>query len=154
MRKNDLFTFNSLPVGTPERLIHGYWQLGMMRFHAFASECRKEYQDSYNRINHELGASVAYIDLASMGEDYRYKSEILDIIRSDEQTWVWFTSCNALLDTSLAGWLRSVLTTTYNVNHIRATFVFDNPFQFNNICQSYSAPLYKSTIALGLIKGR
>ncbi|OUD51884.1 hypothetical protein BTA15_14470 [Vibrio parahaemolyticus] len=151
MRKNELFTFDSWPVGTPERLIHGYWQLDMMRFHAFVSECSKEYQDSYNRINHKLGASVAYINLASVGEDYRYKSEVLDVIRSDKQTWIWFTSCSALLDTSLAGWLRSVLT-TYNVNHIRATFVFDNPDQFNKICQNFSAPLYKSTIALKLVK--
>lgn len=151
MRKNKLCSFDSWPVGTPERLIYGYWQLGMMRFHAFGSECSKEFQDSYNRINHELGASVACIDLASMGEDYRYESEILDIIRSDGQTWVWFTNCNALLDTSLSGWLRSVLT-TYNVNHIRVTFLLDNPEQFNNIFQSYSAPFYKSTIALELIK--
>lgn len=58
----------------------------MMRFHTFAYECGKELQDTYNRINHKLGARAAYIDLASIGEDYRDKSQILDIIRGNEPT--------------------------------------------------------------------
>ncbi|WP_407544650.1 hypothetical protein, partial [Vibrio parahaemolyticus] len=101
MRKDNLYTFDSWPVGTPERLIHGYWELGVMRFHTFDSECGKELQDTYNRINHGLGANVVYIDLTSMGDGYRYKSEILDGIRSDQQTWVWFVGCRALLESSL-----------------------------------------------------
>ncbi|MCX8793587.1 hypothetical protein NOK90_22735 [Vibrio parahaemolyticus] len=151
MRKDNLYTFDSWPVGTPERLIHGYWELGVMRFHTFDSECGKELQDTYNRINHGLGANVVYIDLTSMGDGYRYKSEILDVIRSDQQTWVWFVGCRALLESSLAGWLRSVLT-TYNLDHVRVAFVLDSREQFNYIFQDYSAPFYQSTIALDLSK--
>ncbi len=130
MRKDNLYTFDSWPVGTPERLIHGYWELGVMRFHT---------------------ANVVYIDLTSMGDGYRYKSEILDVIRSDQQTWVWFVGCRALLESSLAGWLRSVLT-TYNLDHVRVAFVLDSREQFNHIFQDYSAPFYQSTIALDLSK--
>lgn len=151
MRKDNLYTFDSWPVGTPERLIHGYWELGMMRFHTFASECGKELQDTYNRTNHGLGANVVYIDLKSMRDGYRYKSEILDIIRGHQQTWVWFVGCSALLEDSLAGWLRSVLT-TYNLDHVRVAFVLDSREQFNHIFRDYSAPFYQSTIALDLSK--
>ncbi|MFV8409322.1 hypothetical protein [Vibrio owensii] len=151
MRKDNLYTFDSWPVGTPERLIHGYWELGMMRFHTFASECGKELQDTYNRTNHGLGANVVYIDLKSMRDGYRYKSEILDIIRSHQQTWVWFVGCSALLEDSLAGWLRSVLT-TYDLDHVRVAFVLDSREQFNHIFRDYSAPFYQSTIALDLSK--
>lgn len=151
MRKDNLYTFDSWPVGTPERLIHGYWELGMMRFHTFANECGKELQDTYNRTNHGLGANVVYIDLKSMRDGYRYKSEILDIIRGHQQTWVWFVGCSALLEDSLAGWLRSVLT-TYDLDHVRVAFVLDSREQFNHIFRDYSAPLYQSTIALDLSK--
>ncbi|MFS1465522.1 hypothetical protein BCU33_005575 [Vibrio lentus] len=143
---------NCWPTGTLEHFIHSCWQLGMMRFHTFTNECGKELQDTYNLINYELGARVEYIDLALIDEDYRDKSQILDIIRSDEPTWVWFINCNALLNSSLAGWLRSMLT-TYNVVHIRATFVLDNRDQFQRVFQSYTTPLYQSTMALRLIKG-
>lgn len=150
-KDNNLYTFDNWPVGTPERLIHGYWELGMMRFHTFDIECRKELQDTYNRVNHGRGANVVYIDLTSIGNNYQYQSEILDIVQSDQKTWVWFVGCRALLDQSLAGWLRSILT-RYNLAHIRVAFVLDSREQFNQIFQDYSAPFYQSTIALDLLK--
>ncbi|SON49020.1 hypothetical protein [Vibrio tapetis] len=139
--------FVSKSIGTPERFIHGVWQLGMMRFHAFSDECDEEVREVYNHINHELGAKTIYVDLCLLGENYRDESQIIDIIRGNQPTWVWFVNCQILLDNSLAGWLRSVLT-TYNVDHVRATFVLDSQDQYNEIFLTYSAPFYKSTIAL------
>ncbi|EGR3353104.1 hypothetical protein [Vibrio parahaemolyticus] len=138
------------PVGSHERLINGYWELGMMRFHTFTNKCGEDLQNTYNRINNGLGVQTIYIDLLSLaGEDYRNKSQIMDIIRSDKPTWIWFINCEALLNGSLASWLRSILT-TYNADHIRVTFVLDNQEQFSSIFQRYSAPLYQSTMALDL----
>ncbi|MFA0066231.1 hypothetical protein AB4344_00185 [Vibrio breoganii] len=124
----------------------------MMRFHTFTNECREDLQVTYNRINNGLGVQTTYIDLLSLaGEDYRNKSQIMDIIRSDKPTWIWFTNCEALLNGSLASWLRSTLT-TYSADHIRVAFVLDNQEQFSSIFQRYSAPLYQSTMVLGLQK--
>lgn len=140
------------PVGSHERLINGYWELGMMRFHTFTNECGENLQNTYNRINNGLGVQTIYIDLLSLAdEDYRNKSPIMDIIRSDKPTWIWFINCKALVNGSLASWLRAILT-TYNADHIRVTFVLDNQEQFNSIFQRYSAPLYQSTMALDLQK--
>ncbi|WP_210455652.1 hypothetical protein [Vibrio crassostreae] len=143
--------FINLPLGTPERLIHAYWQLNMMRFHTFSDKFGKEQQDTYNQVNHELGVQTIYIDLGALDCDYKCESKILNVVRGGKPTWVWFINCNALLNSSLAGWLRSILT-TYNVNHIRTTFVLDNPQQFQRIFQTYSTPLYQSTMALGVMK--
>ncbi len=151
---SQLFTpdFSHWPINSPERFIHGYWQLNMMRFHAFSHECGDELWETCRRINHELGAQTTFIDLLCLGDDYRKKSHIMNVIRDNEQpTWVWFINCEALLDTSLAGWLRSILT-TYDTDHVRVTFLLDSQEQYRNIFQRYSAPLYKSTIAFDLKK--
>ncbi|EHV9722752.1 hypothetical protein K1B37_003501 [Vibrio parahaemolyticus] len=140
--------FNKWPVGSPERFIHGCWQLRMMRFHTFFHQCEKAIQDRYNRINHSIGAKAVYIDFLSLGADYRNQSQILNIIQNEEQlTWVWFINCQALLNTSLAGWLRSILTTN-NIDHIRVVFILDDQEQYKSIFQRYSAPLYKATTEL------
>lgn len=95
-------------VGSHERLINGYWELGMMRFHTFTNDCGEDLQNTYNRINNGLGVQTIYIDLLSLaGEDYRNKSQIMDIIRSDKPTWIWFINCEALLNGSLAGYDQS-----------------------------------------------
>ncbi|MBE4054630.1 hypothetical protein [Vibrio rotiferianus] len=143
-------SFNKQPLGTPERLIHGYWQLGIKRFHILSDECSEELQHTYNLVNHKLGVDVISIDLGSLGNEYRNDSRILQIIRNEVPTWIWFRNCHALLDTSLAGWLRSVLT-TYNVDHVRVVFVLDSKDQFRSIFQKYSAPFYQSTMPLELI---
>ena len=144
--------FDKFPVGTHERLINGYWELGMMRFHTYTNECGEDLQSTYNRINNGLGVQTIYIDLLSLvGEDYRNKSQIMDVIQSNKPTWIWFINCEALLNDSLAGWLSSILT-TYDTDHIRVTFVLDNQEQYSNIFQCYSAPLYQSTMALDLQK--
>lgn len=142
--------FSNWPINSPERFIHGCWQLNMMRFHAFSYECRNELWDTYRRINHELGAQTAQLDLLDLDKDDRKKSHIMNIIQNKEQpTWIWFINCEALLDTSLAGWLRSTLTTN-DAAHIRVTFLLNSQEHYRGIFQRYSAPLYKSTIALNL----
>ncbi len=109
--------------------------------------CSKDFQDRYNRINHKLGADTAYIDLLKLDED-QYTTHLLNIIQNDKRpAWIWFINCGALLNTSIAGWLRSILTTG-NVEHIRVTFLLDSQDQYNLIFQDYSAPLYKSTTKL------
>ncbi len=144
--------FNRWPLNSPERFIHGSWQLKMMRFHAFSHECGDEIWETYRRINHKLGVQTILIDLLCLGENYRKASHIMNIIRNNEQpTWVWFINCEALLDTSLAGWLRSILTTN-DTAHVRVIFLIDTQEQYLNIFQRYSAPLYKSTIAIDLQK--
>lgn len=138
------------PVGSAERLIHGCWLLSIMRLHTFTNECGETLLETYNEINHRIGVNTVYIDLLTLGENYRNTSQILNIIRNNEQpTWVWFTNCDALLDTSLAGWLRSILTTC-DVEHLRVAFLLDNKMQYRRIFQHYSAPLYKSTTYLVL----
>ncbi|EOW9396763.1 MULTISPECIES: hypothetical protein [Vibrio] len=138
------------PVGSAERLIHGCWLLSIMRLHTFTNECGEKLQETYNEINHRIGVNTVYIDLLTLGMNYRNSSQILNIIRNNEQpTWVWFTNCDALLDTSLAGWLRSILTTC-DVEHLRVAFLLDNKMQYRSIFQHYSAPLYKSTTYLVL----
>lgn len=139
--------FENWPVGSTERLVHGYWQLGMMRLHTLSMNCSKDFQDRYNRINHKLGTDTAYIDLLKLDED-QYTTHLLNIIQNDKRpAWIWFINCGALLNTSIAGWLRSILTTG-NVEHIRVTFLLDSQDQYNLIFQDYSAPLYKSTTKL------
>ncbi|WP_261383486.1 hypothetical protein [Vibrio sp. T20] len=54
------------PVGPHERLINGYWELGMMRFHTFTNDCGEDLQNTYNRINNGLGVQTIYIDLLSL----------------------------------------------------------------------------------------
>ncbi len=140
------------PIGSSERLIHGCWLLSIMRLHTFTNECGETLQETYNEINHKIGVNTVYIDLTSLGENYRNASQILNIIRSNEQlTWVWFTNCDALLDTSLAGWLRSILTTS-DMEHVRVVFLLDNKNQYREIFQRYSLPLYRSTTILNNIK--
>ncbi|MEZ8647314.1 hypothetical protein AB6D52_21855 [Vibrio cyclitrophicus] len=56
------------PVGSYERLINGYWELGMMRFHTFTNDCGEDLQNTYNRINNGLGVQTIYIDLLSLAE--------------------------------------------------------------------------------------
>ena len=143
--------FNDLPLGSSERLILAYWQLGMKRFHTFSDKCSKELQDSYDHINHELGVQVIYIDLESLNSDFRHESQIMSIIRGERPTWIWFINCNALFNSSLARWLRSVLT-TYHVEHLRVTFLLESRDQFRSIFQTYSAAFYQSTTALQLIE--
>ncbi len=140
------------PVGSAERLIHGCWLLSIMRLHTFTNECGETLQETYNEINHKIGVNTVYIDLISLGENHRNASQILNIIRSNEQpTWVWFTNCDVLLDTSLAGWLRSILTTS-DMEHVRVVFLLDNKNQYREIFQKYSLPLYRSTTILNNIK--
>ncbi len=143
--------FNDLPLGSSERLILAYWQLGMKRFHTFSDKCSKELQDSYDHINHELGVQVLYIDLESLNPDDHHESQIMSIIRGERPTWIWFINCNALINSSRAGWLRSVLT-TYYVEHLRVTFLLESREQFRSIFQTYSAPFYQSTKTLDLIE--
>lgn len=142
--------FSRWPINSPERFIHGCWQLNMMCFHAFSYECRNELRETYDLINHELGVSTVYLDLLCLEEKYRSKSKILDIIRDTEQpTWVWFINCEVLFDSSVAGWLRSILTTS-DTGHVRVTFLLDNSKQYRDIFQSHSEPMFQSTIALAL----
>lgn len=79
----------------------------MKRFHIYSDVCSIKLKDTYNRINHELGVESIDIDLDSLGSKYRDESSVLNIIRGERPTWVWFNNCNALLNTSLAGWLRN-----------------------------------------------
>lgn len=140
------------PVGSPERFIHGCWQLNMKLFHTFLSECGSDIQDVYRRINFEVGAQTAYLDLHCLEEDYRNKSQIMEIVRDNEQPiWLWISSCDVLLDTSIAGWLRSVLT-TYYTEHIRVVFLLDSQQQYRDIFRTCEAPLYDSTVVLELYK--
>lgn len=142
--------FNNWPTNSLERFIHGCWQLGMMRFHAFSYECGNDIYDTYRCINHELGAQTAILDLLDLEKNDIKKSYLMNIIQNNEQpTWIWFINCNVLLDTSLAGWLRSTLTTN-NIAHVRVTFLLDSQEHYRDIFQRYSAPFYKSTIALNL----
>ncbi len=140
--------FDSFPMGSPERFIHWSWQLRMMRFHAFIDECGDDIRDRYNLINHEIGVQTIYIDLLALSENEKNELQLTKIICNHEQpTWIWFINCEALLDTSRAGWLRSLLTTFF-VDHVRVTFLLDSHEHYNNIFLSYSAPLYKTTTAL------
>ncbi len=122
----------------------------MKRFYTYSDVCSTKLKGTYNRINHELGAESIDIDLDSLDSEYRDESSVLGIIRGERPTWIWFNNCNALLNTSLAGWLRSVLT-TYYVDHVRVVFVLDSKEQYRSIFKNYSAPLYQSTIPLELI---
>ncbi|ENH7395528.1 hypothetical protein ABWK90_003850 [Vibrio vulnificus] len=140
---DDGFSINSLA-----RLIHSSWQLGILRFHVFESEFGCQLQNKCNGINQKLGIKTVSIDLLGLGDDYRKTSQIMDIIRDSEQPmWVWFVNCEALKNTSLAGWLRSVLS-TYNVEHIRVAFVLDNEELYKEIFQKYDTPLYEFTTLL------
>lgn len=144
--------FDNCPLGSPERFIHWSWQLRVMRFHAFSDVCGDALRNRYNRINHEIGVQTVYIDLLSLSENKKNESQLTRIIRNHEQpTWIWFINCEALLDTSRAGWLRSLLT-TFCVDHVRVTFLLDSQEHYNNIFLSYSAPLYKATTALEIPK--
>lgn len=141
-------SFDSLPIGSPERFIHGCWQLRLMRFHAFSHECREELRDTYNHINQGIGVQTVYVNLLSLGQNYQNEHQLLNIIRNSNQAyWIWFTNCEALLEMSFAGWLRSVLTTS-DIEHIRVVFLLNSRDLYNNIFQRYSAPLYKATTAL------
>lgn len=140
--------FDSLPVGSSERFIHGCWQLRLMRFHAFAHECQEKLQDTYNHINQGIGVQTVYVDLLSLDQDYQNEHQLLNIIRNSNQAyWIWFTNCEALLDMSFAGWLRSILTTS-DIEHIRIVFLLNSQDLYNNVFQRYSAPFYKATTAL------
>ncbi|EJG1189533.1 hypothetical protein WOB70_18430 [Vibrio parahaemolyticus] len=148
----DHFTpnFNSWPLGSLERFIHGCWQLRILRFHAFSDEFSDAVREKYNSINHTIGVQSVYIDLLSLTENNSSTSKLFKIIRNHGQpTWIWFTNSEALLDTSRAGWLRSILT-TYCVDHVRVTFLLDSQNHYNDIFLNYSAPFYKSTTALEL----
>lgn len=143
---------NQWPIGSPERFIHGCWQLNMMWFHSFPQECGCDIRGMYDGINHGIGVQTTYFDLLCLEDDYRNKSQLMEIIRNNKQpTWVWVTNCEALLDTAIAGWLRSILT-TYYTEHIRVTFLLDSQQQYREIFRRYSAPLYNSTMALKLCK--
>ncbi|EIZ1551422.1 hypothetical protein ABMY21_11840 [Vibrio vulnificus] len=132
------------------RMIHGSWQLGILRFHVFESEFGCRLQNKCDGINHKLGIKTVSIDLLDLGDDYRKTSQIMDIIRDSEQPmWVWFVNCEALKNTSLAGWLRSVLS-TYYVEHVRVAFILDNEELYKEIFQKYDTPLYEFT---ALLKG-
>ncbi len=140
--------YEKYPVGSLERLIHGCWQLGIFRFHAFYQEWDNGLQVRCDSINHTLGVRTVRVDLLAFEGDYRRTSQVMDIIRShDSSTWIWFVNCEALLDSSLAGWLRSLLT-TYSVEHVRVAFLLDNRQQYRKIFQRASAPFYQSTILL------
>ncbi len=121
----------------------------MKRFHIYSGVCSIKLKDTYNRINHELGVESIDIDLESLGSEYRDESSVLSIIRGERPNWIWFNNCNALLNTSLTGWLRSLLT-TYYVDHVSVVFVLDSKEQYRSIFQNYSAPFYQSTIPLPL----
>lgn len=149
-KKRQPFTpeFDRWPPGSPERFIHAYWQLDIMRLHAFTNECDENTREKYDAINHRAGVKTDYIDLLTLGNEYRAESRIMDIIQDYEQlVWVWFFNCEALFETSLASWLRSILT-THSVEHIRVVFLLDNQEQHRRIFQCYSTPLYQSTTAL------
>lgn len=139
---------DDFPINSLEHMIHGSWQLGVLRFHVFEPEFGCRLQDKCNSINHKLGVKTVSIDLLSLGDDYRKTSQIMDIIRDSEQPmWVWFVNCEALNKTSLAGWLRSVLS-TYYVEHVRVAFVLDNEKLYKDIFQNYDTPLYEFTTSL------
>jgi len=140
------------PIGSPERFIHGCWQLNMTWFHTFYHECGCDNREMYDCINHKMGVQTTYFDLLCLEVNYRNKSQLMEIIRNNKQpTWLWITNCDALLDTSIAGWLRSILS-TYYTEHIRVTFLLDTQQQYRDIFRCYSAPLYNSTMALELCK--
>ncbi|KII76740.1 hypothetical protein PL18_10190 [Vibrio renipiscarius] len=138
------------PTGSSERFIHSCWQLNMMRFHAFSHECGCDIREMYDNINHRMGIKTTYMDLLCLEDDYRNKSQLMEIVRNNKQpTWLWVTNCEVLLDTAIAGWLRSILT-TYYTEHIRVTFLLDSQQQYREVFRRYSAPLYSSTMALEL----
>lgn len=140
------------PVGSPERFIHGCWQLNMMWFHAFSHECGCDNREMYDCINHKMGIQTTHFDLLCLEADYRNKSQLMEIIRNNKQlTWLWITNCDILLNTSVARWLRTILS-TYYTEHIRVTFLLDTQQQYQDIFRCYSAPFYNSTIALELCK--
>ncbi len=143
-----IYLNNNLTSNSLVRTIHNSWQLGILRFHVIEPKYDCRFQHECNTINHNLGVKTVSIDLLSLGDDYRKKSLIMDIVRdSDQPMWVWFLNCEALNNTSLAGWLRSILS-TYYVEHIRAVFVLDNEELCKNIFRNYSKPLYEFTTNL------
>lgn len=143
-----LFINNNYTTEKLECLIRGSWELSILRFHVLQQEFESQYKDRCNDINGRLGVNTIIIDLLELGDAYRKASLIMDIIRDSEQPiWIWFINCEALKNTSLAGWLRSVLT-TYYVEHIRVAFVLDNKELYKDIFQNHSTPLYEFTTSL------
>lgn len=141
-------SFNTQLTGSMEKLVHGIWDLQVLRLLALDDEQLQLNREQINAVNRCLGVEIVEIDLRQMHAAYREGSFLTHAVEEESNAkWIWFYNIDALTDTNYAGWLRSTLTVR-TIENLRCVFVVKNISTKSEVFDCQKAPLYQSTVPL------